>query len=478
MSAPAEPALPQANEELQAIYDRMADGILLADAQEACFLRANPAICRMLGYAESELLTMSVRDIHPAEDLSQVRAHFEALRDGRTTQAENVRCLRKDGSIFQAEVTATCVTYRDRPCLVGFFRDVTEQRRAEEARRESQEKFHTFVGQSAYGYAELDLQGNILFANQRAADMVAYPAEKIVGKYFGQFLPEADLPRALENLQQVLSQPDATLREYHARAKDGSLRVVQVNTVPMTKQGQVVGYQCYILDITAQKTAAEAVQKEQQLLRQLLELQERDRRLIAYEIHDGFAQQLTGALYNFEAFNRLRAEHPEKAQQSFDTALRMLRQSLADARRLIGGLRPPILDEFGIMAAIDYLICESRQRGEAAIEFSHQVQFDRLAPPLESALFRIVQECLANACRHSQSRTIRVELRQEGDRMGVDVRDWGIGFDPASLQEGRFGLQGIRERARLLGGRVTIDTAPGRGTHVCVELPLIEPVLP
>jgi two-component system sensor histidine kinase DegS len=108
------------------------------------------------------------------------------------------------------------------------------------------------------------------------------------------------------------------------------------------------------------------------------------------------------------------------------------------------------------------------------IEFVHVANFHRLAPPLESALFRIAQESLNNACRHSHSDRVRIELTQFDNTIHLDVRDWGIGFTPENIEEQRFGLQGIRERARLLGGNVTIESEPGKGTHVAVELPLID----
>jgi len=95
---------------------------------------------------------------------------------------------------------------------------------------------------------------------------------------------------------------------------------------------------------------------------------------------------------------------------------------------------------------------------------------------LESALFRIVQESLTNACRYSRSEKVRVEMSLSGDRVLIDVRDWGIGFDPAQVQEGHFGLRGIRERACLLGGAAAIESSPEQGTHVHVELPLFSQV--
>jgi signal transduction histidine kinase len=227
-------------------------------------------------------------------------------------------------------------------------------------------------------------------------------------------------------------------------------------------------------DISERKSGEAAVQREQELLRQLLELHERDRKLLAFELHDGFAQQLTGAMLNLEAAAQLQGADPELARQSFQTGIRLLRESIDESRRLVSGLRPPVLDEFGIVPAIEHLIDESRGRGGPEIRFVSRGPFRRLARPLESAVFRIVQETLGNARRHSQSRRVEVELSRQGEHVCVSVRDWGVGFDPAQIDESHFGLRGIRERARLLGGEAAIDTAPGKGTWVRVRLPVVE----
>lgn len=162
------------------------------------------------------------------------------------------------------------------------------------------------------------------------------------------------------------------------------------------------------------------------------------------------------------------------ARKILDDVLRLIRESVAEARRLIGGLRPPILDESGIVAAIEYLCAERGQSGQSQIEFVPRVQFSRLAAPMEVALFRIVQECLNNASRHSQSPKIRVELSQLENRVRLTVQDWGLGFNPQEVKGERFGLRGIRERVRLLGGTADINSAPGKGTIISVELPLVE----
>ncbi len=228
----------------------------------------------------------------------------------------------------------------------------------------------------------------------------------------------------------------------------------------------------YAMERSRRGRAEDALANERQLLQQLLESQERDRKLIAYEIHDGFVQQAAGALLHLQAVPELRAQDTAEAEKSLDLGTQLLSGSIREARRIIGGLRPPVLDEARIVAAIEYVISETEKHGGPTIEFSHDVPFDRLPAPLETAVFRIVQEALANATRHSQSKKVRIGLEQSNGYLRINVQDWGIGFDPTEVKEDRFGLQGIRERARLLGGRSTIDSTLGKGTRVLVELPL------
>jgi signal transduction histidine kinase len=169
----------------------------------------------------------------------------------------------------------------------------------------------------------------------------------------------------------------------------------------------------------------------------------------------------------------LRSCNESAAEKNLDQAAAMLRRSIDESRRLISGLRPPILDEAGILAAVDYLVCEYRERSGIDIMFKHDFQAVRLAAPLESAVFRIVQESLTNACRHSKSDFIRVELHELGHRVQIVIFDEGVGFDPSLVSDDRFGLRSIRERARLLGGTAEIESTPGEGCTIRVELPLV-----
>ncbi len=145
------------------------------------------------------------------------------------------------------------------------------------------------------------------------------------------------------------------------------------------------------------------VHEKQRFLKKMLAANKRDRQLVAYEIHDTFLQDVIGALMFLDTFHDVRQRAGEEGLEALTTARKLLRKSIDEARTMISGLRPPIIDEQGIVAAVQYLISEMNARG-LEIQFEHAMSIERLDAPIESAVFRIVQEALTNLERHSGSR--------------------------------------------------------------------------
>ena len=344
----AEEALRHSHDELRAMYDGMVDGLLISDIKTNRFVRANASICRMLGYSEAELLSLSVTDIHPAEALPDILKQIGSIEEVGRTPAKDIPIVCKDGSVFHVEAIGKLVVYNGSPCLMGMFRDITERRRAQES-----------------------------------------------------------------------------------------------------------------------------LQRERRTLEHLLRSSDHERQLIAYEIHDGLAQYLAGSIMQLQMADHLRRDTPGEASKAFDAGLAMVRESLNEARRLISGVRPPILDDSGVVAAVAHLVCEFKALKGPKIDFRSKVEFGRLAPILENAIYRITQEGLTNAWKHSKSKTVSVGLVQRAGHVRIVIQDHGIGFDMKTVEDGRFGLEGIRERARLLGGRSLIESTAGEGTRIVVELPIV-----
>jgi PAS domain S-box-containing protein len=240
------------------------------------------------------------------------------------------------------------------------------------------------------------------------------------------------------------------------------------------ERSKIVGVLGVTRDVDRRRQETAALREERNRLGRLLEMHERDRKLVAYEIHDGFVQSVTAALMHLESHLRmLGTEVPAATAEQAQTAGRLLAEGIAEARRLMGGLCPPSLEDRGVVAALENLVADQRTADGPAIEFSHDVRFDRLAAPLETAVFRVAQEALANALRHAKTDRISVRLVQQDERIRIEVRDHGVGFDPTRVAPTGFGLDGIRQRARLFDGHVQIDSRPGRGTRITVELPLV-----
>jgi PAS domain S-box-containing protein len=453
-------------QELQAIYEGMVDGLLIAEVHSRRFLWANPAISRMLGYAQDELARLSVDDVHPAAELPGIVELFRRMGRGECEWVEGLPCLRKDGSVCYADIGTRRLEYDGRECVAGFFRDVTERKAAEAKLRESELTLRGLVGNMPDLVLVVDENAKIRFANRDVGG--ARTTDLVERKGFG-FLQ----PPYREAAEHALREAFAGRAVVHVEVLDVFDLWWSCRLAPLLDGDRVTAVMVICTDITTRKQAVESLKTEQELLRQMLELSEHDRELIAFEIHDGFAQQLTGALLQFEAAARLYRATPEEAEPAWHEGMRLLRASIEESRRLVSGLRPPVLDEFGVLPAIEHLLAEHARENGPEVEFTAPNEFPRLARPIENALFRIVQESLTNARRHSRSDRVRVEISCDHNVVRLLVWDWGVGFDPADVDQRHFGLKGIRERARLLEGRAAVHSVPGQGTRIVVELPLV-----
>jgi signal transduction histidine kinase len=212
-------------------------------------------------------------------------------------------------------------------------------------------------------------------------------------------------------------------------------------------------------------------QRLQQLSRRLVDVQEEERRNIARELHDEIGQTLTGLKITLE----LAAGQPADAgRESLDRALQLTDELVARARQMSIELRPPMLDDLGLLHTLLWHFERYAQQTHIEVNFEHRSLERRYAPELEMASYRIVQEALTNVARHARVDRVKVRLWSGEDILNIQVEDAGAGFDYASASRlGQSnGLVGMAERARLLGGQFAVETAPGAGTCITVAFPL------
>jgi two-component system sensor histidine kinase UhpB len=202
----------------------------------------------------------------------------------------------------------------------------------------------------------------------------------------------------------------------------------------------------------------------------ILRAQEEERRRIARELHDEAAQSITSLLVRLRLLERAGA--PEVAQQRVQELRELTMLALDDVRRIAVELRPSVLDDLGLVAALRAHVDAVNAAGGVAIGLAVAGMDGRLPPEVELALYRVAQEAITNARRHAQASRAAVRLIRDGAHVVLEVTDDGVGFDPAAVQAGRggLGLAGMRERLALIGGDLALRSAPGRGTTVTARV--------
>jgi len=359
---------------------------------------------------------------------------------------------------------------------IGSCQNVTAHKQAEAALRASEQRYRAIVEATTELVARFTPDLILTYVNEAYCRFFGATREELLGTSLLRFVSDEHQALTHLRLTQFTPQTPVCHNEEQVVTRTGEVRWLHwINQALFDAQGQITEIQSTGRDITEQKEAESQLQREQEHLKRLLELYDRDRQLVSYEIHDGLAQHLAGAMMHLETARQLNVAMPEAAKRACDLVRTLLARSLEEARRLISDLRPPILDESGLVAAIEHLVHDQRFETDLKITFTHHVALPRLAAPLENALFRIVQESVTNAVRHSRSKTCQISLDQVGENVRLEIQDQGVGFDPTSPRPGGFGLHGIHERARLLGGQAVIESVPGRGTRIVVEIPMLRP---
>ncbi len=361
--------------------------------------------------------------------------------------------------------------------VVVNFVDITQLKRAEIALRQSEQRFATAFRSSPAGILLADLSdGRILDINDAGTAALGCSRVEALARTtvdFGLWCDDTERREAIQQLQE--SSGHAWRKEAVLTWPSGEKRFLDVRFEWIELENRP----CFLVicnDITSYREALDDLREERQALLRLTEMHEHDRQLTAFEIHDGLAQMLFGAKCQLEALEGRWPAETAELRKFLAEGLEQVRAASREARRLMNGLRPTELDAFGAVKAVDQWLRDQQTQGGPTVDFSHQLGEARLAPLLENAVFRIVQEAVSNARRHSQSDRVQVELMRDGDWLRLRVEDWGLGFDAVATGKNRFGLRGIKERARLLDGRCHIDTAPGRGTRIVVELPFVAAV--
>jgi len=322
-----------------------------------------------------------------------------------------------------------------------------------------------------------DMEGNFLDGNRALEKLSGYTLEELAGKNITQFLSDEFLALAKEVQRRLLAGEDID-QPYEQRflVKGGRMRIVKMATNPLIINGEVKGFQHVARDITEERQLQENMRF---YVHQVTRAQEDERKRIARELHDDLAQPLlllTQGLDFLSSTTRKKLSDAE-LKQSLEKLRSQAIDTLEGLRRYAQDLRPPILDHLGLLAALEWMAEDLAKKHGIDARVKVLGSERSLPAEVELLLFRIAQEALTNTRRHAEASRARITLEFGDDKVVLTVNDNGKGFklprrlgDLASV--GKLGLAGMQERARLIGGRLELQSEVGKGTTVTVEVPV------
>jgi PAS domain S-box-containing protein len=508
----AEEKLRESEELYCNVVEQAAENIFPIDPYTKHIIQANASFLHSLGYEAEDLRHLTLYDI-VAHDQESIDRNVQRVLDRGRLFIGDGRYRRKDGSLIDVEVSAGAIAYGGRPALCVVAHEVTQCKMAEEALRRSLDALLALyeTGQILSSSLEREEIGSRLLeiasrVSNLTAAVISIRDEKGELRIWrssgleGLWRQARFAPEALSARKEVLESREHRLLRLR-RPEDPRRRHLVSLNLPLLVRDRLLGVlEAYGPEALAEEGSetlislanqgasalenarlyAELTERENQLrglVGKLITAQEEERRRVAYDVHDGLAQTAVAAHQHLQVFARHNPPGSASGQEEFDEALELVREVVGEAREVIHDLRPPVLDDFGLAAAIRLQVQTLRSEG-LEIGLEEALGDVRLPPEVETTLFRVAQEALTNVRKHARASAVHVVLERSGRAVRLMVRDEGRGFRPdeATRSNGpgkRVSLSGMRERLSLLGGRFEFQSEPGSGTTVTavVDLP-------
>jgi PAS domain S-box-containing protein len=476
-----EAALRGSEERFRLAMHNVAAGVYTLDLN-GLVTYVNPAAKTMFGWTDAELLGRKMHDVthykhpdgtsFPASDCPGL----QVLQKGVELREYEDTFIRKDGRFFPVVYSASPLkTEGTTVGIVVGFRDDTLRREAERAVRESEERFRLIANTAPVMIWITDVDGLVTYVNQTWLDFTGLPLAAALGDGWKAVPHPDDVERVRDAYVKASSQREPFQVEQRLHRHDGEYRWIVSTGVPrFDVDRSFIGYIGTGVDVTERKLAEDALSTFSQAL---IKAEEDERARVARELHDDVSQQL--ALLSLQ-LQRVKLRPPASAadlDQEIGAAIQQTTDLAAAIRALSHRLHSSKLESVGLAAAATGLCDELSDRHGVDIDFHSEHNSKALPPEISLCLFRVLQEALQNAIKHSGSRRFRVVLKGQGDQVELTVEDSGVGFDPQGAVRGRgLGLTSMKERVGLVGGQLSIHSEVGRGTTIQARVPLSSPM--
>jgi len=475
-----EKILRESQQRYQILFEGSRDAIFISDAKGR-ILDANDATCQLTGYGKSELMFKLLYTLDNSLDLAAYQEYFNRTLAGDDFTIEvSVQC--KNGQQLLAEFSSKLITLAGIRCIHTTARNITARREAEKALRRSEAKYRELVQNANSMIVRFDTHGRFTFFNEYAQEFFGYSEKEILGRKITEtLLPEVDSEgRGIsERLKDFFTQPD----KYKNIALENVLRngervvVAWTNRPIRGAEGKVIEFLSVGVDMTERRRARQMIQT---LTHELIKAQETERHKIARDLHDHIAQDLSSLKIGMQTLFKVRLTSDDTSQKQAHKLIQLLQRSISEVRNLAYDLRPPGLDQFGLVRTL-FTYCEDfAQANNLKIDFI-AAGLDGLAldDDIQINLYRLIQEALYNVKKHARAKGVTIRLVASSPNLMLRIIDDGVGFDvkrwqTKSSQEKRMGLQSMLERVGLLNGTIDIRSHLQKGTAIFITIPIKE----
>jgi PAS domain S-box-containing protein len=444
--------------------------------QDKCFRYVNPHIREYAGYSEAEMLNMDPPSIiHPA-DRKPARKNAIRMLKGQRFSPYEFRIITKDGRVKWIMETVKSIQYQGQRAVLGNSMNTTEQKEAR-SRLEELEALESSI-LDAIPHAVIGLHNRVfIFANNAVEQVFGWRPEELIGKNVRLlYRSEVDYDEIARLFYTALETQRTFSTEFPARRKDGReiLCMMKASRIGETLRERqiVVTYE----DITEQKRAQQELEASREQLRNLsLHLQsirEEERTRIAREIHDELGQSLTALKMDIAWLGQRIDSGNTGLKKKTEYMSKLIDNTIDTVHRISSDLRPGLLDDLGLVAAIEWQTQDFTRRYGLPCQADLTIDDEGIDHQQATALFRILQETLTNVIRHAGATKVMVSLYEKNATLVLEVADNGRGATREQIDDPRsYGLIGMRERVHPWGGSVSIEGKQNRGTRVVVTMP-------
>ncbi len=438
----------------------------------------NPAAEVMFGWTMADLLGKKMHDVthykhpdgtpFPAGDCPGL----QVLHEGIELREQSDAFIRRDGTVFPVVYSASPLK-RDATTvgIVVGFRDDTERRGADRVIRESEERFRLIASTAPViiWMSDADQQGT--YINDAWTSLTGLPKEAALGARWAEALHPDDVERCVETYRAGFNRREPFHMEYRLRRHDGEFRWLFAQGVPRyDARGVFAGYIGSAIDVTERKEAEEFLST---LSQRLIEAQEQERARLARELHDDINQRLAVLVLNLEIAMKKLSGPPTALREQIRSAIDTAASLASDVQTLSHRLHSSRLQTLGLEPAAREMCREFSERSGVVIQFQSADVGTGVGADVGLCLYRVLQEALQNAVKHSGASEIAVALEADAHAITLTVQDSGIGFEPAKAFKAKgLGLVSMKERLKLLDGQLSIETHSRRGTTIRARVPL------